>query len=96
MMVFFAFNCQFLGIELILAIANKATLNRDDWKAYLGGCSQFCMWWTAKARAAIDSMPKAKIAMMKWDLVLCVPILQPCVRHEALKPNCTVKLQFLL
>jgi len=26
MMVFFAFNCYFLGIELILAIANKATL----------------------------------------------------------------------
>jgi len=54
------------------------------------------MWWTTKARAAIDSMPKAKIAMMKWDLVLCVPISQPCVRHEALKPNCTVKLQFML
>jgi hypothetical protein len=84
-----------LGIELILAIANKATLNRDDWKHTWEVVHNFVCGGQLK-RAAIDSMPKAKIAMMKWDLVLCVPILQPCVSHEALKPNCTVKLQFML
>jgi hypothetical protein len=28
------------------------------------------MWWTAKAGAATDSMPKEKIELMKQDLVL--------------------------
>ncbi len=54
------------------------------------------MWWTAKAGAATDSMPKEKIELMKQDLVLQVPILQLCVRSEALEPNCTFKLQVML
>jgi hypothetical protein len=65
--VFFAFNCQFLGIKLISAVANKTTtLNKDDWKHVGEVVHNFGCGGQAKAGAATDSMPpKAKIDMMK-------------------------------